>query len=48
MPYASVKQDRYIHAQAAAGVPWAIKFVKDAHGSHVVKKRKRKVRRRAH
>jgi len=31
-----VRQSRFIHAQAAAGVPWAQKFVRDAHGTHVL------------
>jgi len=30
MPYASTKQRAYIHAKAAEGVPWAVKFIKDA------------------
>lgn len=38
MPYQSQKQSAYIHAKAAEGVPWAVKFVRDAHGSHVLKK----------
>lgn len=35
MPYQSMKQAAYIHAAAARGEPWAIKFVKDSHGTHV-------------
>lgn len=35
MPYASKKQAAFIHAEAARGTPWAKKFVKDAHGTHV-------------
>lgn len=35
MPYASDKQNRFVHAKAAEGVPWAKKFVSDAHGTHV-------------
>jgi hypothetical protein len=30
MPYKSTKQRGYIHAQAAKGVKWAIKFVGEA------------------
>ena len=30
MPYKSDRQRKYIHAQAAKGVRWAKKFVKDA------------------
>lgn len=46
MPYASVKQDRYIHAKAAEGIPWAKKFVADSHGTHVGAKVKRRRRKR--
>lgn len=42
MPYASVKQAAYIHAAAARGEPWAIKFVKDAKGTHVQNRKKLK------
>jgi len=35
MPYKSDKQAAFIHAKAAEGVPWANKFVADAHGTHV-------------
>lgn len=51
MPYASEAQSRYIHMEAAKGVPWAEKFVADAHGSkvpkvqHVRHKKRKKVRR---
>lgn len=38
MPYESPRQSRFIHAKAAEGVPWAKKFVADAHGTHVKKK----------
>jgi hypothetical protein len=38
LPYQSQKQSAYIHAKAAEGVPWAEKFVRDAHGTHVLKK----------
>jgi hypothetical protein len=37
MPYRSEAQSAFIHAKAAAGVPWAKKFVRDAHGTHVPK-----------
>lgn len=30
MPFRSDKQRKYIHAQAARGVKWAQKFVKDS------------------
>lgn len=39
MPYESAKQSRFIHAKAAEGVPWARKFVADAHGSKVPKRK---------
>lgn len=42
MPYSSQRQSRYIHAKAGEGVSWAKRFVKDAHGTHVLKKRKRR------
>lgn len=45
MPYASEKQSRFIHAKAAEGVPWAKKFVSDAHGT-TVPKRKLKAKRK--
>jgi len=54
VPYASEAQSRYIHAKAAEGVPWAVKFVHDAEGTkvpkidHVRKKRKKKGRGRIH
>ena len=35
MPYQSPKQAAFIHEKAKEGVPWAKKFVADAHGSHV-------------
>jgi hypothetical protein len=34
-PYRSAKQAAFVHVKAAEGVPWAKKFVKDSHGSHV-------------
>jgi hypothetical protein len=37
MPYASEAQSRFIHALAAQGVKWAVKFVNDAHGTKVPK-----------
>jgi len=40
MPYASEAQSRLIHAKAAEGVPWAVKFVRDAHGSRVPRAKK--------
>ena len=49
MPYKSEKQAAFIHAKAADGVPWAQKFVSDAHGTHVgdtVPKRKLKGKRK--
>lgn len=48
MPYQSVKQDRYIHAKAAEGIPWAVKFVQDSHGTHVKKKAVKKALKRRH
>lgn len=48
MPYQSNKQAAYIHKLADEGVPWAVKFVKDAHGTHVRKKKLKKVARRKH
>lgn len=39
MPYASKRQAAFIHAEAARGTPWAKKFVKDAHGTHVMGKK---------
>lgn len=56
MPYRSQAQSEMIHAKAAQGVPWAVKFVRDSHGSKVphiqhvgkrkvVKRHKRKVHR---
>lgn len=50
MPYRSLAQSGYIHAQASQGVPWAKKFVADSHGTTVPKIRRvprRKVKRRA-
>ena len=50
MPYASEAQSRYIHLLAAQGVKWAVKFVRDAHGTkvpkidHVKKRRRRRQR----
>ena len=51
MPYKSEKQAAFIHAKASEGVPWAQKFVSDAHGTHVEgksapKKRKLKGKRK--
>lgn len=37
MPYASLAQSEMIHALAAKGVPWAVKFVQDSHGTKVPK-----------
>lgn len=53
MPYASLAQSEMIHALAAKGVPWAVKFVEDSHGSKVpkidhVKKKLHRGRGRAH
>jgi hypothetical protein len=45
MPYKSVKQAAYIHAAAARGEKWAIKWVKDSHGTHVPKKGRKKLKR---
>ena len=45
MPYASRRQERFIHAKATEGVPWAKRFVADSHGTKVVKRKARKVRR---
>ena len=42
MPYKSKKQAAFIHMKANEGVKWAQKFVKDAHGSHVQKKKPKK------
>ena len=36
MPFRSVKQAAFIHAKAGEGVPWAKRFVADAHGTHVL------------
>lgn len=51
MPYKSDKQAAFVHAKAAEGVPWAQKFVSDAHGTHVgdaaPKKRKLKGKRKS-
>lgn len=44
MPYASMKQAAYIHAAAARGEPWAIKFVKDAKGTHVKGHKRKKLK----
>jgi len=46
VPYASPKQAAFIHVKAAEGVPWAKKFVADAHGSRVAAKVKAKRRKR--
>ena len=35
MPYKSKAQAAYIHIKAEQDEPWAKKFVKDAHGTHV-------------
>lgn len=48
MPYQSVQQSRFIHAKAAQGVPWAVKFVHDAHGTHVLNKGVKKAAIRKH
>lgn len=53
MPYRSLAQSAYIHAKASEGEPWAQKFVRDSHGTHVprvrhVRKHKRRVKRRKH
>lgn len=43
MPYRSKKQAAFIHAKAAEGVPWAKRFVADAHGTHVQKSVRHKI-----
>lgn len=54
MPYSSEAQSRYIHALAAQGVKWAVKFVHDAGGTkvpkidHVKKRHRRRGRGRIH
>jgi hypothetical protein len=47
VPYRSKKQAAYIHARAAEGEGWAKKFVRDAHGTHVQKRRGKRRKRRA-
>jgi len=44
MPYQSTKQAAYIHMLAAKGVPWAVKFVRDSHGTHVKKKGRKRAK----